>query len=710
MASPSTVEELQEELKDAGKRLLEPPCSIQELLCRLDKVEHLLSLVDQGPSRSMLDALQPVMKVLVSEELFRHSDIDVKVSVASCITDITRITAPDQPYDDEQMKEIFELTVMALDKLSLASGRCYAKAVSILDTFAKVRSCLVMLDLECDELIIEMFQLFFNTIRSNHPCSVFHDMETVMTLVIEEIEEILLELLIPLLTSLKKENKNVSPLSFKLGESVLKKCAAKLRPCLLEGVQFMGIDLNDFADIVSSICQDASGREHSEAKELALDKVSSGAAGLSMDGSSGLVMNADDDSLKMLEHCWSKADGATSEGSTPKLLIKQQLPKHRNEREKNVDSSSEVSAAKVLAKSKPVQTKPLVIALETSDKDSINASRSHHLGFPYRGIHRTDQPRRKAKTPNRFVSSMTKGDSSQEKDSQSANNNLMKKSEVTRNLRAEPAGHLRKNTIAFKDNVQTTAAARNAVDVVLSDSEEEMQEPRILRRVVHKRSKITINSGKHARKELGDKIFEMPHEGKSYGEELVGRKIKVWWPLDRAFYEGAIYSFNPRERKHRVLYADGDEEILDLSQERWVLIGKNNPEKGQETDSHSDPSFDSRPKNKKAKILSQSSTKEENAFSSSKNSGVSGSKSKVQGPKCSSKSENTSGLDALTFAVDKLQHDASESYEKPNDKEQKSNVKSNASALEAAKPKNILHKGVASGDLPEGKLHDSDDA
>jgi len=52
----------------------------------------------------MLDALQPVMKVLVSEELFRHSDIDVKVSVASCITDITRITAPDQPYDDEQMK------------------------------------------------------------------------------------------------------------------------------------------------------------------------------------------------------------------------------------------------------------------------------------------------------------------------------------------------------------------------------------------------------------------------------------------------------------------------------------------------------------------------------------------------------------------------------------------------------------------------------
>lgn len=62
-------------------------------------------------------------------------------------------------------QEIFELSVMALGKLSLASGRCYTKAVSILHNIAAVRSCLVMLDLEFDELIVEMFQLFLNTIR-----------------------------------------------------------------------------------------------------------------------------------------------------------------------------------------------------------------------------------------------------------------------------------------------------------------------------------------------------------------------------------------------------------------------------------------------------------------------------------------------------------------------------------------------------------------
>lgn len=32
--------------------------------------------------------------------------MDVKVSVASCMSELTRITAPDAPYNDEQMKVI----------------------------------------------------------------------------------------------------------------------------------------------------------------------------------------------------------------------------------------------------------------------------------------------------------------------------------------------------------------------------------------------------------------------------------------------------------------------------------------------------------------------------------------------------------------------------------------------------------------------------
>ncbi|KAF7134654.1 hypothetical protein RHSIM_Rhsim08G0207000 [Rhododendron simsii] len=262
MAASSSSQVFQEELKDAGERLLAPPASTPELLILLDKVELLLSRVEQAPSERTYDALLPLMKALIAPDLLRHSDIDVKVSAASCINEITRVTAPDAPYDDKQMQEIFELSVMALGKLSLASGRCYTKAVSILHNIAAVRSCLVMLDLEFDELIVEMFQLFLNTIRSDHPQSVFSDMEMIMSLVLEETEEIPLELIIPLLRSVKKGNQNISPTSWKLGENVLNKCADKLRPYLPPAVQFMGFDVGDFAEIVFSICQDASRSEH----------------------------------------------------------------------------------------------------------------------------------------------------------------------------------------------------------------------------------------------------------------------------------------------------------------------------------------------------------------------------------------------------------------------------------------------------------------
>ena len=78
-----------------------------DLLTLLDEVENLLAYVKQVPSKSMQDALFPSIKTLINDKLLRHVEMNVKVSVVSCIIEITRITAPDAPYKDEQMKEIF---------------------------------------------------------------------------------------------------------------------------------------------------------------------------------------------------------------------------------------------------------------------------------------------------------------------------------------------------------------------------------------------------------------------------------------------------------------------------------------------------------------------------------------------------------------------------------------------------------------------------
>lgn len=52
----------------------------------------------------MQDALYPSMKALISNQLLKHTDTDVKVSLASCMSELIRITAPDAPYDDAEMK------------------------------------------------------------------------------------------------------------------------------------------------------------------------------------------------------------------------------------------------------------------------------------------------------------------------------------------------------------------------------------------------------------------------------------------------------------------------------------------------------------------------------------------------------------------------------------------------------------------------------
>ncbi|KAG5540851.1 hypothetical protein RHGRI_020928 [Rhododendron griersonianum] len=132
--------------------------------CVLKQVENRLTRVEQSPSKSMQTALAPCKKALVANELLRHPDADVKVAVASCISEITRITAPDAPYEDDQMKDVFQLIVSSFENLSDKSSRSYHKRTLILETVANVRSCVVMLDLECDGLIIEMFQHFLNAI------------------------------------------------------------------------------------------------------------------------------------------------------------------------------------------------------------------------------------------------------------------------------------------------------------------------------------------------------------------------------------------------------------------------------------------------------------------------------------------------------------------------------------------------------------------
>ncbi|GFP82797.1 sister chromatid cohesion protein pds5 homolog a [Phtheirospermum japonicum] len=299
--SDSSQKALEGDLIGTGKKLLEFP-STDDLLILLEKAESLLAKVRQRPPKSTCHALVPTMEALMSEQLLCHDDVNVQVAVASCFSEIAKITCPQKPYNNAELKGFFKLVMIAFRQLTCESSQNYSRALHTLEMMAKVRSTQLMLDKDADELILEMFQLFISNINFSYPSDISGYMEAIMTAVIKE-GDISFELLSVLLASVKMENKNTSPSSWELGKKVFENCATKLQSCLWKAVKEMNLDVADYAEIVASICYDTSNVENMVSKEVVTPTKDGGASQL--DGLSNTVSEC--------------PDGQTNDGNEAKL-------------------------------------------------------------------------------------------------------------------------------------------------------------------------------------------------------------------------------------------------------------------------------------------------------------------------------------------------------------------------------------------------------
>ncbi|KAF8021641.1 hypothetical protein BT93_G1937 [Corymbia citriodora subsp. variegata] len=370
--------------------------------------------MEQEPSDFLQDALLPIMKGLIAEALFKHCNEYVRVTVASCLSEILRITSPVQPYNDYQMKAIFQLIVEALSKLSQPSTRCYEKALCILETIARVKACLLMLDLECEELILQMCQHFWVFTRLNPSAGEYWAIEQIMADILAESEDINPDLLIRLLASVLKENEKVAPSGWKLGEKLISDFEAKLRP--------NGSPKHSIADFLDS------------------------------------------------------------KGSM--------LPRKRG---------------------------PIPNSL-------MRPEEGYDLSWLYREGQCTKQPHKR-----RISTSRT-------------------------DLSALPTVSTIKRT-TLKSNVETLRGEAALLPNAVRDE----------------KMKLPTEGGNDTSKGTS-------RESGVLADGLIGQRIKVWWPLDKMFYNGRIQSYDPTMKKHKVLYDDGDREILNLEEECWEFIEDDLPD------------------------------------------------------------------------------------------------------------------------------------
>jgi hypothetical protein len=70
--------------------------------------------------------------------------------------------------------------------------------------------------------------------------------------------------------------------------------------------------------------------------------------------------------------------------------------------------------------------------------------------------------------------------------------------------------------------------------------------------------------------------FRVPTDiEKKYGDQLIGRRIRIYWDGDDAFYPGSVTSYDPETGLHKVLYendATGDPYEENLAESKWELF------------------------------------------------------------------------------------------------------------------------------------------
>ncbi|KAK4572835.1 hypothetical protein RGQ29_031022 [Quercus rubra] len=207
------------------------------LLKLLKQAANALSEIEQPSTSEAARKLEAIKNLEVSTKplrkaivhgLLQHKDKEVRLLVAICISEIFRVMAPEPPFEDKYLRDIFKLIVSIFAELADTASPHFSRRVKILETIARCKCCVIMLDIDCNDLVLETFNTFFSVVRENHQRSLINHIISIMTHIInEEASQTLLDVI---LRKLVKDGKGAPCASYQLAVSIIQNCAEKLEP------------------------------------------------------------------------------------------------------------------------------------------------------------------------------------------------------------------------------------------------------------------------------------------------------------------------------------------------------------------------------------------------------------------------------------------------------------------------------------------------
>ncbi|KAH6900864.1 cohesin-associated protein Pds5 [Coprinopsis sp. MPI-PUGE-AT-0042] len=208
---PSPKKKLDFRDKLVGKGL-----STDALLKKMKTLHTQLAALDQ--EHVDVNSLNTARKELIHTSVLLHKDRGVKAYAACCLADILRLYAPDAPYTQAELRDIFQFFFKQLSAGLKGSDASYYNDV------------VLVCDLpSADDLMSEIFKEFFTIVKRDLPKKVEGFMADIMVALIDESQSVPSDVLDIIMAQFADKNARLDQSSYRLAAQVVEGAADKLQ-------------------------------------------------------------------------------------------------------------------------------------------------------------------------------------------------------------------------------------------------------------------------------------------------------------------------------------------------------------------------------------------------------------------------------------------------------------------------------------------------
>ncbi|KAG6332171.1 hypothetical protein ID866_6918 [Astraeus odoratus] len=178
-----------------------------------------------------VNSLSSVRTQLISTSLLLHKDRGVKAFVACCLADILRLYAPDAPYTQSELRDIFQFFFRQLSAgLQGTDSTYYNEYFHLLESLSTVKSVVLVCDLpNAEELMIEVFRNFFALVRRDLAKKIELFIADILIALIDECQSLPSEVLEIIMAQFMDKNARMDQPAYRLAVQICNTTSDKLQ-------------------------------------------------------------------------------------------------------------------------------------------------------------------------------------------------------------------------------------------------------------------------------------------------------------------------------------------------------------------------------------------------------------------------------------------------------------------------------------------------